>query len=551
MKTNFTRFLFLLLPAILFTPRANAQFFKNLPQMNNYIFGDVYADTSGITFSVFFQDPDLGHHRTLLHTDNAGEVLWVKEASSNFGDHLNLPDGSVIVSGIRPMANGERNGLLEKHNADGSVAWTRRIGVSGGSLGIGNLMLNDNKIILTVNRSSFFSNTDMHKGAIMALDFDGNPLWTKVYANGGFTTDYSISRTMIAANGDILAVADIRGSSNSPANGMMLTRLTNAGVMVFAKYVDFRTTHNQLSVTGLEELPNGDIVFGGRLMTDQISTYSNTMWLGKTDAAGNLLLQKTYHGGTDTGEQLHSLKYANDKLYAYVQMFAPFDSMDVQRTLMIGELDPATLSFTQMNALQGLYTFEDPYGQVPNAFAVTTDGMLTVVAGSFCEESERYHTVLMQMDPDLSSSCTASEATHTFTDSIANYIMSPYVPSNSFSVTTSVDTLHITLTEITPYTVRDFCEGCALSAASVKEHTGDALQIYPNPTDGRLYVLSENPAEGSVVTVFNTVGAIVYSGRLSSGQTMIDLDANAPGLYYVYVTLDGQQPSVHKIIKRN
>jgi len=548
MKAHFTRLTFLLLPALFFTTKAEAQFYDFIPGICNYINSDVKADTSGLTFRYMWQDSTLAIHRALIHTTNDGETVWTKRASQNFGSYLTLPDNSMILSGGRSITGGTRIGLLQKNNPDGTISWTHAVTSTTNDVSVGNLMRTGNTIIATVTRSAFFSSTYMNKAAIIAFDTAGALLWTKYFSNPTFTTDYYFARTMIAANGDILAVADIRGSSGNSANGMMITRLTPSGTIVFSKYVNFLSArHNQLSVTGLTELPNGDIILGGRLMTDQISIYPNTMWLGKLNSAGDLLLQKTIHGGTDVGEQLHSLQYANGKLYAYMPVYSPFNT--VSRSLLIGEIDPQTLSFTAtQTALEIAFHPEDPYGQVANSFCMTTDGKPTASAGFYCTETNKYYPIMLQVSADNETSCTDDEVPVTFIDSIANFPFTTYTPQGTFAVTFVADTAQIHLSEITPFERQDLCAGCVSTLSAGEQVNTAAISIYPNPNDGQFTISSPATGPDDAFEVLNTQGAVIYAGNLSVALTPVNLQGHAPGMYYIKIARKGQAVTMYKVV---
>lgn len=72
--------------------------------------------------------------------------------------------------------------------------------------------------------------------------------------------------------------------------------------------------------------------------------------------------------------------------------------------------------------------------------------------------------------------------------------------------------------------------------ASVSEiNTAEMVNIYPNPTNGRLNIVN---AENSTIRVYNILGDVVAEIKEASSQTVIDLSGKAAGTYVVKVITD-------------
>ena len=539
--------LFLLLGAV----GVRAQFLQHIPGVSNYIRSDVRSELGGLTFTYTIQDSTLAIRTYLIHTNNAGQTLWMKNAGSNYGSHIVTSDSSIIIAGGRSTTACNRIAFLEKIDKNGNVLWIKSIANPSVDVGIGNLMEGSgDTILLTATRSSFSSSTYYSRSAVMAFTGSGTHAWTKSFANGSFTTDYAFSRAMLAANGDFIGVADIRGSSGASANGMMITRIKQNGTIVFSKYFNFLSTHNQLSVTGLSETSTGKIIFGGRLMTDQISTYPNSMWLAQMDDTGSVIMQKSYYGGVDVGELLHGLRSENGKTFAYVHRYAPFDT--VQRSFWIGELNEATLSFISQNATELEVTTEDPYGNVRNAFCLTTNGKPTVAGGTFCVATGKNIPMMMQYSSTLTSSCTTLDELQPMIDSTTSYPVTNYTSAATVSLTVATDTTQVRLTDTVSFVLGNLCNGCATSQppTGVKAvKTGLDVSIFPNPGDGIFIVNLSDAANQLNIAVYNNLGAIVYQQIVSGKQHRIDISNHAPGLYYVQVRMADGTTSVTKLMK--
>ena len=517
--------------------------------MGNYIRGQVINEGSGLTFSYLMQDNiTLQLSTVLLHTDNNGEVEWMKSAGSNFSSYTPMPDNSVILTGSSITSTGKRIALLEKMDNNGNILWTKSLAAESADLGIGNILIGaNNTIFATFTRSSFTSSTYFSKAGVIAFDQNGEVLWKKNFANGANTTDYVFTRTLLAANGDFIGVADIRGSQSASANGMMITRISPQGNIIFSKYIDFLTTHNQLSVTGLVETASQHIVFGGRLMTDQISIHPNTMWLAKLDSEGNEILQKVYSGGENVGEQLQGLTYKDGKLSAYLHFYSPFET--VQTSFWLGTLDEETLSFSAQNASQLYVNSGDPYGNVPNALCTTSDGKPTIAGAFYCIETSKFLPLMQQWSPELESSCAVLDVAQTLIDSVTTYLMADYTPQGSYTITHATDTNAILLTNVAPILPTDLCNGCASTSALKEVRQQEMFILYPNPGNGIYFIDMAQPFGECKIVISNNLGATVYQSKLQGPHQAIDLSAQSAGMYFVKVSTSDGREAISKLIK--
>ena len=551
MKQKLTLFCYLLITAVLLPRTMNAQFLNYLPGESNYIRGDVKNEAGGLTFTYNLQDEStLALKTIILRTNNNGQVQWAKERGSSFISYTMAPDSSVIITGNATNAGANRIAILQKQDKDGNIIWSKSLSTSSADAGIGNIMIGENNMIFaTITRGSFTSSTYYSRAAVVAYDKDGQLLWIKHYGNATLTTGYAFSRTMLAKNGDFIGVAYVRGSSASSTIGMMITRINSQGTIIFSKYIDFKPTNNYLSVTGLVETASGNIVFGGRLMVDGISTYPNTMWLGLMDAAGNMIQQKVYSGGKDVGEQLHGLGYANGKIYAYLYFYSPY-SEGVNQSNWIGTIDETSLAFTAQNATKLVVNPEDPYGSVNNSFCITSDGKPTIAAGFYCVEKGKYFSLMQQWSSNLASSCATLDAVQPLVDTEANYVVTNYTPTGSFTVTYANNANVIVLTNAPSVVTADLCNGCATPTTSVKQpQEREMFRIYPNPGNGHYFIDMEQPFQDAQIAIYNNLGAIVYESKLQGTHQSIDLSEQSFGIYFVKVLTNEGRVTTSKLIK--
>lgn len=76
--------------------------------------------------------------------------------------------------------------------------------------------------------------------------------------------------------------------------------------------------------------------------------------------------------------------------------------------------------------------------------------------------------------------------------------------------------------------------------------------VYPNPFSSNVTVQLDKETTstiGAEISIFNSLGTVVYTGKTSNSQTTINLDNLENGVYFVQVSVDGQT-AVKKLMKR-
>lgn len=91
-----------------------------------------------------------------------------------------------------------------------------------------------------------------------------------------------------------------------------------------------------------------------------------------------------------------------------------------------------------------------------------------------------------------------------------------------------------------------FYEQNTCTTNGVAENGANEVTIGPNPTTGSVQVqLAAMPALGTVLSVIDLTGRIVFSERMTSRSLSIDLSGSPAGLYHLRIT----SPSTEQVIK--
>src|SRR5690606_976216 len=82
-----------------------------------------------------------------------------------------------------------------------------------------------------------------------------------------------------------------------------------------------------------------------------------------------------------------------------------------------------------------------------------------------------------------------------------------------------------------------------------EEPAQQVLKIYPNPGNG-LYQITGADTEGAMVSVYNTLGALISVIRLNGEQTELNISEAPAGVYLITFEKDGQVHKTGRIIKQ-
>lgn len=83
-------------------------------------------------------------------------------------------------------------------------------------------------------------------------------------------------------------------------------------------------------------------------------------------------------------------------------------------------------------------------------------------------------------------------------------------------------------------------------AASITENELSGASMFPNPTDGLVQVVVDQP-QAVDITVMNVLGEVLHTGRFV-GRTTIDLTSYAPGIYAIRLS-DGKANTTHLVAR--
>lgn len=76
-----------------------------------------------------------------------------------------------------------------------------------------------------------------------------------------------------------------------------------------------------------------------------------------------------------------------------------------------------------------------------------------------------------------------------------------------------------------------------------------AFNVYPNPSNGEVFITVPSVDESTVISVFDAVGQEIRSVKVNSTTTTVSLQNEPKGLYFVRMTSKGEQKTAKLVLK--
>jgi hypothetical protein len=276
-----------------------------------------------------------GHDMWVVRTDAAGKLLWNHTYGGSGYDTgysvIALADGGLMVAGDTgsadlpggtPTAGGGDFWLVRLH-ADGKLLWNKTYGGSASDNAERLLALADGGLAL----AGYTKSTDLPDGRASAgghdlwlvrTDADGQMLWNQVV--GG--TEHDLATTVTELTGGDLVLAGATQSTDLPGgqkskggSDMWLVRLDAGGKLLWNRTYGGSSDDFAFAVS---ELADGGLMVAGLTTSTDLpggkkSAGGGDLWLGRTDASGQLLWNLTY-GGTENDDAIAMSVLANGGL---------------------------------------------------------------------------------------------------------------------------------------------------------------------------------------------------------------------------------------------
>jgi hypothetical protein len=507
-----------------------SNFFKFSNDLAGGIRTAVFQGNNGlIWYSLTQNSSTLEIKYEMIFTDYDGNVQKVIQADSSnrsYNYATVTPTGETILTGNLSIAGQFGNvgwGLITMLDQNGELLWSKRATAdqSGGFTGV---YTDGNIIYATFTSYNFFSSSQFWNSSVIAYDMEGNVLWNLPVGYPGFVSNFYFRASTIAENGDFIGVIDVAGSQNVQATGVVVVRVTPSGEISWKKFINWNSDVSDSSVNGLVEGPDGSIYVGCRLMTDQLSSFTNDLWIGKFDSNGNLVDQRIYKAGGSIGEDVSGMAKSENELLVYVRRYSPFESIRNQVDIL--GIDFQSLEVGIAGSSPANISREDVYGDDGPGLVVGPDGSMFTSGVVFCEEYLNRCATMMKWTVGAITACSTEDVSEIYYDSLSTFEAVDFNLSGGSQPIHADESADVVVSP--NFQFLDFCAECAVSTGTNTVSQNNHLGFYPNPTFG--FIQFENPIDSFEITDLQGRLVFSYSGELVSS---FDLSPLQPGMYIV------------------
>ncbi|MCC6459735.1 MAG: T9SS type A sorting domain-containing protein [Saprospiraceae bacterium] len=219
----------------------------------------------------------------LIKTDQAGNQLWMKTYSSTYDaeglDLVELPDGSLVISGHQKNLDGKEDVWVIKTNAAGTVQWSKTFGdPTDSEKGYAIALAPDGNLVIAGEKKGI-SPRDIY--VLKVNSANGNLIWENTYGFYNIITGQpvdDVARDLVIANDGHIVVA---GRSNLDQGGSgILVKIDGAGSssILWQQFV-LKADFYGLAKTG----SGGYLVTGNKTSTSA----QEELYIGRADADGD------------------------------------------------------------------------------------------------------------------------------------------------------------------------------------------------------------------------------------------------------------------------
>jgi len=514
-------------------------------------------------------------------------------------------DGSYIVAGYSNSPDGDVHGIhgdndfwVIKLNPELDTLWTKCYGGSSSDKAASVTLTNSGTYIVAGSTESTdgdvhgkHGNSDSYDYWVVKLNSDGDTLWTKCY--GGSSSDRATS--IIQTNDDAYLLAGYTVSTDGDVHGnngsvdVWLVKLNSEGDTLWTKC--YGGSSNDQPNTIIQTHDDGYLVAGSTISTDG-DVHGNhggaDAWLIKLNSDGDSLWTKCYGGSSD--EIASSIIQINDDGYIMAG-FAVSTDGDVHGNH--GERDAWLVKLNSDGDTLWTKCFGGSYLDKAGSIIQTNDDgyLVSVETDSDDGDIHGYHggndIWLIKINSDGDSLWTkcyggslSEEARSIIQTMDGQSVLAAYTSSNDGDISenhgffdfwvvklcySSEFVFDTTICNGSSYfaggaeqteagTYYDYYENICGSDSTVItvltiENCGlaintlhnNSLIVYPNPTDGVLYI---DKKQMNKLLLLDITGRVV----LESNEKQIDLSSYPAGLYYLKLIDNEGQPTTVKVI---
>jgi hypothetical protein len=467
----------------------------------------------------------------ILKIDSIGNIIWKKcygDARMNFtgsGEFIQTADSGFVLLGSESDNYNNQNTII-KTNSKGDTLWTKIFTPDSLSALYINAIhqTSDGGYILTGTGGSFYYNYNINGIALIKLDANGNLRWYKIYtrinnnySGGGYSSGYNAVETN---EGDFVITACGPNESSFTLAALYLIKTDSIGSQKWIKELNIAAVlPNDGGLSFIQQADDEGYVLTAYLPTDYST---DSIALIKIDTAGKILWAKNYFSNMGSLSDINLSKTDNN---GYILSGALFNTQqngiyshfikinNAGDTLLTGSFGPLNMNSQFTSAVfetsnKGFFGV----GATNSSNSYDVNQMLLVKTDSLGKAGcfNNYNSISINPRPILESAAT---------DTVVSY---------------SVDLFPWPLTESSYGELNDLC-----LYSGIKEDSDEgSFSLYPNPTNGIIYLSAPTGHNVSTVQVFDLMGREIISKIVAgnSEQTLsFDMSHYANGYYLMRI----------------
>tara|TARA_R110001592_G_scaffold237306_8_gene496291 strand:- start:42020 stop:43507 length:1488 start_codon:yes stop_codon:yes gene_type:complete len=447
--------------------------------------------------------------------------------------------GFIAVGG--GFVNAYRSLIITAFNHEGDSLWSKSAGMPPNA--------STARKILAADSGFYVSGVIKDTADVTPWDFylayfspQGDSVWLKRY--GKAKTMEFLEDAIITANGDVVMVG-VNRTESGDRDAWYVVKTDAQGKLIWEKTLD--GIENENGCRSIIETPEGDYVLVGE---QEVAEKQYDIWVVKLNSDGDRLWDTTYGGEfTDFSPEINlapdgHLGMAFDYLQSSKSESRAIRYIKMNRFTTEVMTDVAILDFNEGSVLtKPLY---DEYGNV-------------IIAGNFVVEFDLIGLVI-KFNPATGNIIWSRE--YTRNSNLQHYIYDIQPASNDGFVfcgsgfpedhmggviqgwITTIDCKGAD--SLTHYFPNESCE----DYTSISESTiaiEDAVNLYPNPTNGSVSLRSSTIMQN--VVVYSITGSLVHQQSISASKSAeVKLDKTLPnGIYLVEIKLQNGEKMRKKL----
>jgi TolB-like protein len=515
-----------LITSVLFSLCGHAQIrYQKAYSTGHAVFGSAVRQTSdtGYISTGLVSDPLAGTSAIyLLKTNAAGDTLWTSTFTGGSVDAGNdvrqTTDGGYIIAGsTTSFGAGVTDAYLIKTNASGNVLWAKTYGGTSEDFASSVVQTTDGGFIFAGLTSSF-GVAGWDNVYLVKTNATGDTQWTKTFYENvtGATNNGSPNVLQTNDGGYIVTSSMVFGTS-----GMYIIKTNPVGTMLWSK-INSDTT--MATINTIQQTADGGYIIGGTSSVGFDTGYANSnMLLLKIDNLGNALWSKIYGGSHD--DYCNSARQTKDHGYIMAgYTFLPGVTNEngyLIKTDSIGNL---------------VWSKEvgDTSSDIFSSVQQTNDGGFIVCGETNGFGLPDFGLYLLKTDNVGNSGC---YQTTPITLSMAGGVI-------LINPITSVSSGAIVGSHLPFFTkgsvVTNICSATTTEIENVS--STDNINVYPNPSYGKLTIEFPAKISAGTVTVFDIYGKTIFQENISNTiEKEIYLNNVSKGLYLIKINYDKGQ----------